>query len=680
MKSTIGSIAQSLLRGFPRFGFNGQTALLVAVVLMFSFTLSLATRPTISIPDRVEVSVVATGKRNPSSLGTEVWTILGDNVQIVGPMQGWEARGNRIFVSYQDQPTALRISIPVDSTKPLTFHRHPFSGIAAVGIEGRSFEYDLFGNNPIPISIPALIIQASDHNSSLRPTIVFLLALATISLVVLVFAGPRAALRNLRVETDDDLKNALFVFLSFMLGAHVILTNSREMGWPGVAATSAWYLIILGSQLILIQMLRRLALNGPSPVSSRIKRHVNVGVLLADGVPLLIFLCNVYVTLLQLDTVSSSPGIMLSVFAIIFVAALASLGSSIGRRAMLAFCLLVASSMFLQAFRSVPPVDFAYRTSKLSTSHLTQRAPRRPNIYYLSLDALGSERSLQELLQVDGVQLFKILAKHGFHVGASRAPGSATLETFYKLFTLRTDANNFTFDFFKGLDESVILGRLRLADYKIQSIQGSSYFGLLGAFWDFAIPARRPVLDYCWSVRSPLSFFYGLCSLPLPESMKYSDPLFQLRTITERVSYIAASETPWFTFAHVLSPSHTAADFIYSDQGRKRRYRQHYMRALIELQQPIEELLSQIQTVDPTAIVIVHGDHGPIVTRGWSESDDVTHLYSSRLVEADRYEVTLAVFPRQFCREKLSRVAGTIGVLPAIFDCLQFPSTSSPTP
>jgi hypothetical protein len=122
----------------------------------------------------------------------------------------------------------------------------------------------------------------------------------------------------------------------------------------------------------------------------------------------------------------------------------------------------------------------------------------------------------------------------------------------------------------------------------------------------------------------------------------------------------------------VLWPSHTPGTFHFTDLNEKEKFRQKYLARLDRLQLPLDALFSEIGASDPSAVIILHGDHGPLVTRGWSKEADTQGLYDATMVDMDRHSVLLAVRPKGLCTGKLTRVRTTADVLPELFDCLGF--------
>ena len=101
-----------------------------------------------------DLSITATGSKNPISKSSEVWVSLlprqaGGNFDGAG----WEKRGDG-FVSYQVQPAVLQYRGNWSSGSVLRLIRHPYSGIAEVSIGGKTQKLDLFSETETSINIP----------------------------------------------------------------------------------------------------------------------------------------------------------------------------------------------------------------------------------------------------------------------------------------------------------------------------------------------------------------------------------------------------------------------------------------------------------------------------------------------------------------------------------------------
>lgn len=103
-----------------------------------------------------DVSITATGQKNPKSNSSEVYVRLA-TASVYGVRDfegdGWEKRGE-VYVSYQKQPSVLHYRGAWSSGAALHIVRHPYSGIAEVNIDGVTQRIDLFSESENSLVVP----------------------------------------------------------------------------------------------------------------------------------------------------------------------------------------------------------------------------------------------------------------------------------------------------------------------------------------------------------------------------------------------------------------------------------------------------------------------------------------------------------------------------------------------
>jgi hypothetical protein len=97
------------------------------------------------------VEILATGKKNPKALASEVWiSAFGDDEDARALMEaaeapgGWERQGGMVL-TYQRQPALLAWKGQLGPGSRIKFASHFSSGIVQLTIDGRTSEYDLYG-------------------------------------------------------------------------------------------------------------------------------------------------------------------------------------------------------------------------------------------------------------------------------------------------------------------------------------------------------------------------------------------------------------------------------------------------------------------------------------------------------------------------------------------------------
>lgn len=91
------------------------------------------------------VEVTATGERNGQAKSSEVWLIepRAKDIRAESGGQAWATKYG-VLVSYDKQPTTLRIPVNVNDYPTLKLATSPYSGIAVIRIGGREFREDLY--------------------------------------------------------------------------------------------------------------------------------------------------------------------------------------------------------------------------------------------------------------------------------------------------------------------------------------------------------------------------------------------------------------------------------------------------------------------------------------------------------------------------------------------------------
>jgi hypothetical protein len=109
-------------------------------------------------------------------------------------------------------------------------------------------------------------------------------------------------------------------------------------------------------------------------------------------------------------------------------------------------------------------------------------------------------------------------------------------------------------------------------------------------------------------------------------------------TVLEAAMDVARAAQPTIFFAYTYDPiGHTAQDFDYRSRNQLIAYRDRFRAQSILATQIIERNVILIRSVDPTAIIMIFGDHGAYLSRGLDPSDDPKFFHS------DRHRVFLAV-------------------------------------
>jgi cytochrome c2 len=127
-----------------------------AVALTLALIVALAATPPVAQPisDEIQIRVTATGTANPLSKGNEVWVMHAPGLDTNREYKGWEKRGTEVLVSYGDNRGAtLSWTIAPGPSDTLILHKHPYSGIVEISVNGTTETHDLYSPNDEKLTI-----------------------------------------------------------------------------------------------------------------------------------------------------------------------------------------------------------------------------------------------------------------------------------------------------------------------------------------------------------------------------------------------------------------------------------------------------------------------------------------------------------------------------------------------
>ena len=103
------------------------------------------------------------------------------------------------------------------------------------------------------------------------------------------------------------------------------------------------------------------------------------------------------------------------------------------------------------------------------------------------------------------------------------------------------------------------------------------------------------------------------------------------------------SDRPQFLIAHLNMPGHTESYFRYDDQDHLDQFKSSYTRESNSAAWYLQEIVAHLKHHDPNAILLVYGDHGPMVSQGMQFDE------APEMVVQDRFGVLGGVYPRDRC-------------------------------
>lgn len=312
---------------------------------------------------------------------------------------------------------------------------------------------------------------------------------------------------------------------------------------------------------------------------------------------------------------------------------------------------------------------------------VTEKHKAKRSVYFISFDALVSERALKELYQTKDRPHIDFLEANNFAVYDVLSPGVDTTNSFVEWFSfgalhgLRNPK-----DYFNGMTQNPLIDHLKNRGLKLQFVTPSNYFGvdmgLIGAFYP-----KNYSISICDFMNARYAF--GSCHgriyrnflepILLRQDTQISESTYKLASyviVAKNLAFAASQEiTKWFSVSYISFPGHSSMYF--SDDAKSiESYRISYIKKLPELKNQFEAIFQLIRDKDPEAVVVFMGDHGGYLTGRWDLFDkNAPEGGSEKLFDLDRRSVLLGVYPGTFCKNEINQISDTSILMKILTDC-----------
>ena len=223
------------------------------------------------------------------------------------------------------------------------------------------------------------------------------------------------------------------------------------------------------------------------------------------------------------------------------------------------------------------------------------------------------------------------------------------------------------YQYFSGKRKSILSNFMHINGYQLQTIFKGPYLGT----------EKGPHIDYYYNGDGNLDainacdhvnpgVFIGYCNeliaKIIPTALyhdrpaKFLDPNEKfnrhLTPVLRRIEVAINSKTPWFTMTHFYIPGHTIGTFRYDRPEDVENYIQSFKKYSLVAAEYLDRILSLISKNDPTAIVLITGDHGTYISKGIapeSIDDPVKREEAKRFFTIDRNGINIAVWSGKDC-------------------------------
>jgi hypothetical protein len=297
----------------------------------------------------------------------------------------------------------------------------------------------------------------------------------------------------------------------------------------------------------------------------------------------------------------------------------------------------------------------------------------KPNVYFLSFDAMVPPTLGAELLAIDALPYVDVLKAHGArlipNVFADLVPTKKSLTTILKV--APDTVPNYD-SIVSGRIESPLRAIFAANGYTTHFTFWTSYFGhAKGVYLDhYNILGSYNICNFLEDWARDVGIF-GYCFLrDLPPFAEKKQKSISYETFaTARVVKVANDKSgPHFYMQHYPVPGHTSLLFAGSPAEQK-AFQERYLKLSERAAQAMNKMLEAIRASDPEAIIFIYGDHGAWISRQLEFEDD------PELFVLDRWGTLGAVIDGGRCASYLDPPPGqrfqtTARIVASLLTCL----------
>lgn len=315
--------------------------------------------------------------------------------------------------------------------------------------------------------------------------------------------------------------------------------------------------------------------------------------------------------------------------------------------------------------------------AKLTSSSTTASFQNRPNVYAVSFESLLSPHALKRFYDASDPGHFDYLRKRGFRVlDDAYSAGSATIASLSRILEYDTDLRRTEQMRAVFGSENTTYRILRENGYQINFMYAKNYLGTNRGGADYFFPVRS--FSTCHFLSE--DYLYFACKRDFASwinkklfgGTSYLSVEQHIELIKDRVDAIKNGNGPGFIFTHINFPGHTLLNHDYRDSEAIASFAGLTRERIPQIKRYFEAVFDHIVENDPDAVILVYGDHGAWISRGMtaSEAGDGNTIFSFKDMLLDRHGAALAIYPRNFCEERIREGASTLLLMDNLFACL----------
>lgn len=313
------------------------------------------------------------------------------------------------------------------------------------------------------------------------------------------------------------------------------------------------------------------------------------------------------------------------------------------------------------------------------------------NIYFLGLDSLPGDRYYERNFDERAVWSNLFIGEGFRKINNAFTGGATSTRNFYlNLFSFSDQGHYFQ-------SRNLLNRPLRL--YDLMKAEGYRSQFMFHSYWlgsgkneyfdynyptnelsDTACPFLTPYVGFYLCHEKVARFIEGIyrwnsegkefsgssiVATPVDLSIKNMMPV-----LMDRIKVAASDSVPWVSVFHLWEPGHTTTDYRHNIDTKKNEFKKIFRHRAINATNDAMKIISEIKKVDPNAVIIISGDHGPRLTEGWELDSSIRMLFSVSERLEDTQGIGFFIYPKDFCEDKIKDGYLSYFLFKDVFDCL----------
>ena len=285
-----------------------------------------------------------------------------------------------------------------------------------------------------------------------------------------------------------------------------------------------------------------------------------------------------------------------------------------------------------------------------------------PNLYFVSFDALVPRALLNKHLQLETTDFHDLFEERFRRFPNLFVDTIATKASLYTILSLdpsvyasqraalKARGNSPEPFLFSGQNPSPLFGILRNNGYEITTIYKNAYFGdKKGPYVDNYMKNYEHTVCDLLDTKIRVLSFWGYCSRIELEERRWDDlsvehTAMPLERDAAPIMKVDVSGGPQFVMAHLSYPGHVRMySYRHGDASQFSAYQARYLERSNSAARQLDAIVRHLEENDPSAILLVYGDHGTMASMGVKFADNPTFTVQSY------YGVLGGVYPRETC-------------------------------